>query len=41
VRELVEKVTATQESLRVEGYLSINQDYYVSLRTISRNSWVA
>lgn len=41
IREAVEKITATKESLFVEGYLEINQEYYVSLRAISRDCWVA
>lgn len=41
IRELIEKVTGNQEQVIVEGYLPINQDYYVEYKTINRDCGVA
>lgn len=41
IREIVEKVTGNQKEVLVEGYLPIEDTYYVDFKTISRNSWVA
>ncbi len=37
IRDMVEKITANQKELLVEGYLTINEDYYVEHETSYRN----
>jgi site-specific DNA recombinase len=41
IRELVDKVMGNQKEVSVEGYLPIDQNYYVEYKTINRNRRLA
>ncbi len=38
INELIEKITGNKKEMIVEGYLPIDQNYYVEFKTIDRNS---